>query len=61
MRYGGAYSFTSMGRKEQVTGEIAKGIEKLKAAPHLYTAMWYQADMVEWPTDQQTYTLHRKG
>ena len=61
VRYGGAYSFTSMGRKEQVTGEIAKGIEKLKAAPHLYTAMWYQADMVEWPTDQQTYTLHRKG
>ena len=33
----------------------------IKAAPHLYTAMWYQADMVEWPTDQQTYTLHRKG
>ena len=44
-----------------MTGEIAKGIEKLKAAPHLYTAMWYQADMVEWPTDQQTYALHREG
>ena len=62
VRYGGAYSFTSMGRKEQLAGEIAKGVAAFKAAPHTYAAMWYQADMVEWPADQQKYTLlHRKG
>ena len=49
-----------MGRKEPRAGAIAKGIAAFKAAPHTYAALWYQADMVEWPADQQKYTLlHR--
>ena len=48
VRYGGAYSFTAMGRKEQVEGEIAAGIEAFKAAPHKYAALWYQARCSLW-------------
>jgi hypothetical protein len=48
VRYGGAYSYASMGQKEQVKEPIAAGVAKFKAAPHKYAALWYQANMVDW-------------
>ena len=60
--YGGAYRFTTCGKTIQERAPIADGIAKLKADPASYVAMWFQADMVDWPTDQQRYTLlSRKG
>ena len=62
VRYGGAYRFSAMGRKELCSEEIAKGVDKFKAAPHKYAALWYQASMVDFPAAQQKYTLvHRAG
>lgn len=60
--YGGAYSFVSCGKKENIKGAIADGIAKLRSDPSAYVAIWYQANMVSWPVEQQRYTLlQRKG
>eukprot|EP00316_Scyphosphaera_apsteinii_P019989 CAMPEP_0119329142 /NCGR_PEP_ID=MMETSP1333-20130426/75161_1 /TAXON_ID=418940 /ORGANISM="Scyphosphaera apsteinii, Strain RCC1455" /LENGTH=633 /DNA_ID=CAMNT_0007338191 /DNA_START=88 /DNA_END=1989 /DNA_ORIENTATION=- len=62
LRYSGAYTLVTCGQKENVCEPIAEGIGKFKASPHEYIAIWHQSNMVDWPTDQQRYTLlHRKG
>ena len=64
VRYGGAYTFASMGQKEVCEEEVAKGLAKFKEAPHKYFAFWFQVDMGEswYPAAQQQYTLlHRAG
>ena len=58
----GAYSFTKMGEKVECEGTVASGLAKLKSNPAKYLACMYQSDMVDWPTDQQRYTLiEREG
>ena len=52
----------SMGEEEEVQGTIASGIARFDADPVTYIAISYQSDMVDWPEDQQCYTLlHRRG
>jgi hypothetical protein len=44
----------------QVEEPIADGLAKLEAEPALYSGLWYQTNMVDWPADQQKYKLiHR--
>ena len=51
-----------MGEQEKVVGPIAEGIDRFKLDHETYFAIMYQANMVEWPEDQQNYTLiHREG
>ena len=58
----GSYSFTKMGNKEQVNGTIASGLNTLHSNPGKYIGCMYQSDMVDWPEDQQQYTLiEREG
>ena len=58
----GSYSFTKMGNKEQVNGTIASGLKTLHSNPGKYIGCMYQSDMVDWPEDQQQYTLiEREG
>ena len=58
----GSYSFTKMGNKEQVNGTIASGLSTLHSNPGKYIGCMYQTDMVDWPEDQQQYTLiEREG
>lgn len=60
--FSGASSFTAIGQKEEVSGVITEGIAKFKANPSTFIAIMYQTSMLEWPADQQIYTLlHRKG
>ena len=40
-----------------VDGAIADGVAKLKEAPGDWVCIIYQADMAEWPADQQKYKL----
>ena len=61
-RFAGAAKFEEKGREETVKGSLAEGLKKFKANPGKYTAMAYQSDMKDWPTNQQQYILlHRKG
>ena len=55
--FSGSYTFVTMGSKEVVEGEITEGIAKFEADPAQYVAMQYQTAMVDWPVDQQKYTL----
>lgn len=59
----GGASYVTMGKQEVVKGKsIDSGIKLFKANPHLYTAMYYQSDMVDWQPNQHQYTLiHREG
>ena len=60
--YSGSYTFGEMGQMDKAKGQIVEGIEKLKAEPHKYLGVFYQANMTSWPAEQQQYTLiHRKG
>jgi hypothetical protein len=62
LNFAGATSYESIGKQEQIKGDIAKGIEKFKANPSKYLAMTYQTAMLEWPKNQHTYTyVHRAG
>jgi len=58
--FGGATHSTCLGKKEQVSGVIADGIERLKAEPSTYIALWYQLSALKKPDGKQRYTLlHR--
>merc|ERR1719336_2496382 len=45
---------------EEESGTIEGGIQKLKADSVSYMGIYYQTSMVEWPEDQQKYTLIRR-
>jgi hypothetical protein len=62
-KFNGAYSTEEGGRKEEVKGEsIEDGILKFKTHPRLYYAMFYPIPMLEWPENEQQYTLlYRAG
>ena len=55
--YGGSYSYKNKPDFEEVDGPISGGIERLKTEPHQYEALYHQTNMVDWPEDQQKYTL----
>lgn len=59
----GRYGSTRMGEVEAVTGKlITDGLELFRGDPRKYLAILYQSDMLEWPAEQQSYTLiHREG
>jgi hypothetical protein len=63
LKFAGAVSYESLGRKEEVKGtSIPKGIEKFKANPGKYLAMMYQTNVLDFPKDQHVYTfIHRDG
>jgi hypothetical protein len=55
-------SRSSRTSKEIVTGSIEAGIAQFKADPAKYVSLVYQTDVVDWPEDQQRYTLYyREG
>merc|ERR1712032_465706 len=59
VEYNGGYSLTA-GKKPQidnVTGPIKEGKQKLKSNPAKYLGIFYQSNMIEWPPDEQQYSL----
>merc|ERR1711871_1040789 len=58
--YDGKFSFFSEPVKEEVTGQISEGLEKLKKDPAAYEGYLYQSNMKDWPADQQKYTLIKR-
>lgn len=50
-------SFEKLGREKLVHGSIQKGIKKFKANPEKYLAIKYQTSLMNYPTDDQKYTL----
>mmetsp|Transcript_43540 Transcript_43540/g.105553 ORF Transcript_43540/g.105553 Transcript_43540/m.105553 type:complete len:694 (-) Transcript_43540:44-2125(-) len=62
-KFGGATSFTTLGRKEPIIGTtIAQGKTIFAANPEKYVAMIYQTEVATWPQAQQQFTLiHRSG
>ena len=62
-KFGGATSFTTLGRKEPIIGTtIAQGKAIFAANPEKYVAMIYQTEVATWPQAQQQFTLiHRSG
>ena len=62
-KFGGATSFTTLGRKEPIIGTtIAQGKAIFAASPEKYVAMIYQTEVATWPQAQQQFTLiHRSG
>ncbi|CAK0892100.1 unnamed protein product, partial [Prorocentrum cordatum] len=42
---------------QEKTGPIQEGLDLLKQEPHKYLSLWYQTDMMSWPTEQQQYSL----
>ena len=63
LNFGGATSYQTVGVEEKVEGKsITEAIKYFKANPHKYTALYYQASMLDWPVEKQQYTLvHREG
>ena len=60
--FAGSFVFEEKGQSEQVMAPIAKGRDKFRADPDKYLYLFYQSNMLEWPTNQQRYTLiHREG
>ena len=60
--FSGSYSYSEVGKKEEIEGVIAEGLEKFRANPGEYLAIMYQTSMTDWPEDQQKYTLvYRQG
>ena len=61
-RFAGSQQFESKGKEEKIKGSIKQGLTNFKQNPGKYTTMMYQADMGDWPANQQEYILlHRKG
>lgn len=62
--YNGSYSYhgTTKPTLDEVEGAISVGIASVEAAPSDYLGVYFQSSMVDWPEDQQKYTLvHRTG
>jgi len=55
--FGGSYQHSRPPKIEQITGSITAGIARLKEDPSAYSGMWYQANMVDWPSESQQYSL----
>jgi len=45
---------------EKVQKPISAGLKDLRANPDLYDGILYQSNMLEWPADQQKYTLVKR-
>ncbi|KAL7565544.1 hypothetical protein ACA910_003821 [Epithemia clementina (nom. ined.)] len=61
-RFGGSFQFEEKGKSEHVVEPISKGREKFRSDPDKYLYLFFQANMLDWPTNQQRYTLiHREG
>mmetsp|Transcript_140674 Transcript_140674/g.262478 ORF Transcript_140674/g.262478 Transcript_140674/m.262478 type:complete len:713 (-) Transcript_140674:49-2187(-) len=56
----GDYSYCSEPVLEKIQKPISNGLEDLKASPDLYDGLFYQNNMLEWPEDQQKYTLVKR-
>lgn len=60
IKYGGGHSYTTEPEREEIHGLISKGLALVTAEPAKYDGMFFQSDMVNWPLDQQRYTLVRR-
>lgn len=61
--FAGAAQYETLGHQELIKGQsIQKGIQTFKGNPSKYIAMTFQTSCLDWPVDQQQYTLiHRDG
>ena len=46
---------------EQVNGKLTDGIALVCNDPDTYEAVYFQDDMPEWPEDEQSYTIIKRG
>jgi hypothetical protein len=62
-KYAGSAQYATIGKQQVIKGHsIQKGIQTFKAQPDVYVAMTYQTSCLQWPLEQQQYTLiHRDG
>jgi hypothetical protein len=63
VQFDGNWSSTSTGKVEQIQGKsIKRAVEKFKAYPKLFAAIFYPTEMLSWPEDEQQYTMiYRDG
>ena len=61
--FAGAAQYMSLGHQELVKGQsIQNGMQTFRQNPAQYVAMTYQTSCLDWPVEQQQYTLiHRQG
>jgi hypothetical protein len=59
----GGWSKTTEGEVDQILGKsIERAVAKFKAHPKLFIAMFYPTEMLEWPVEEQQYTIiYRDG
>ncbi|KAG7360750.1 calpain family cysteine protease [Nitzschia inconspicua] len=59
----GGWSKTTEGDVEMVRGKsIGRAVAKFQAHPKLFVAMFYPTEMLEWPVEEQQYTMiYRDG
>ncbi|KAL3921073.1 MAG: hypothetical protein SGILL_002941, partial [Bacillariaceae sp.] len=59
----GKWSKTTEGEVDQVQGKpIQRAVDKFKAHPKLFVAMFYPTEMLQWPVNEQQYTMiYRDG
>lgn len=60
--FSGSFVYENKGKSEEKNAPILPAIENFKANPDKYVIMFYQTNMLEWPTEHQRYVLiHREG
>jgi len=60
--FNGKAKYKERGIQQNWEGSIEESTEKFKKAPDKYVAMMYQADMVDWDSDEQECTVvYREG
>lgn len=58
VQFDGNWTSTTKGRVEQVQGKsIERARQKFEAHPQLFMALFYPTEMLEWPEEEQQYTL----
>jgi len=58
--FGGSLSYVGKPLVEKESGSIKAALSKVRASPQQYSNLFYQTDMLDWPEDQQQFSLvHR--
>lgn len=59
--FGGGYSLTPKTEFEKYNGRIEDGLNKVKSDPGTYEGIFYQTDTIDWPAEEQKYTLVKRN
>lgn len=62
MQFSGSVLAESIGKTEEIKGDIQQAIADFKSNPTRYISLQYQTAMLDWPVKQQRYKIvHREG